>query len=66
MKDLKQHISQWEAELKKHNLDLKVLEIFVIMSKLLINQKRYINELGDMVENSGLRRLEKGIKDGRL
>jgi len=52
MQELKQHIKQWEDELKKHNVSPEVLHIFDIMSNRLINQKKYINELGDMVENS--------------
>ncbi|MGP4069401.1 hypothetical protein [Halobacillus sp. B29] len=52
MKELKQQIRQWESELKKHNLDPEVLQVFNNMSKYLINQKKYIKELGDMVENS--------------
>ena len=52
MKNLKQHINQWETELKKHNLDPEVLQVFDTMSENLLNQKKYINELGDMLENS--------------
>jgi|GEM_PF-5474814 len=52
MKELTQQIKQWETELKMHHLDAEVLQVFDNMSKYLINQKKYINELGDMVENS--------------
>ena len=52
MKKLKQQINQWEAELKKHNLDPEVLQIFDTMSENLLSQKKHINELGDMLENS--------------
>ena len=52
MKKLKQQIKQWESELKKHKLDPEVLQVFDTMSEYLINQKKYINELGDMLENS--------------
>lgn len=49
MKELKQQIRQWESELKKHELDLEVLQVFDNLSKYLINQKKCINELGDML-----------------
>ncbi|ASF38200.1 hypothetical protein CEH05_03370 [Halobacillus halophilus] len=52
MKELKQQIRQWESELKKHELDLEVLQVFDNLSKYLINQKKCINELGDMLDNS--------------
>ncbi|ASF40961.1 hypothetical protein CEH05_18085 [Halobacillus halophilus] len=52
MKNLKQRINQWEAELKKYNLEPDVLQVFNAMSENLLSQKKHISELGDMLENS--------------
>ncbi|TGB04677.1 hypothetical protein [Halobacillus salinus] len=52
MKELKKQIALWEAQLDKKELDPEVRRVFDNMSSYLINQKEYIIELGDMVENA--------------
>ena len=54
--------------IEKAQLEPEVLEVFDTMSEYLLSQKKYINELGDMLENSqaGLCRVKERVSYGRL